>query len=228
MPSPVKPVSRLIMIASFLASLGGCLLLMATTSFILQEVFQPTIGETTQSLEQAAILGIGGMALGILLLVPLFVLFYIIIYRTWKLLSPLASAYPEQSGRMLDAGTASGLLLVPCFQFYWIFPALLRLESYGRLMSEHLGIRYAGPSRFIIWVNILFFLSWMPAGVLLFAYTAFVIVKNPEPDMYSLLCLYNIVFTAMLFISTVTVYLFLSASNRMIRECRKAVAADKT
>lgn len=228
MPSPVKPVSRLIMIASFLASLGGCLLLKTTTSFVLQEVFQPITGEITQNLEQVAILGIGGMAFSMLLLVPFFVLFYIIIYRIWKLLSPLASVYPEQRDRLLDAGTASGLLLVPCFQFYWIFPTLLRLESYGKLMSKHLGIRYAGPSRFIIWVNIVLFLSWIPAGVLLFAYTAFVILKDPESDMYSLFCLYNIVFTAMLSISTVTVYLFLSASNRMIRECRKAVAADKT
>lgn len=78
------------------------------------------------------------------------VIYSIVLYKGWRTLQAMRYIDPAGTLDMPTAESAAGLLFVPYFNLYWIFPVSFGLERYGRRLSFARGVEYVGPSRNLI------------------------------------------------------------------------------
>lgn len=144
--------------------------------------------------------GIALFYLSFFLFIPFFITDCVVFYRAWQSLQPLRQLMPGQCGELLSPGMALGLLFIPYFNLYWCFPALLRLESFGRMMAQVRGEAYEGPSRTWMLVTLLFSIFLMPLlyVVVCFVWIALIVIY---PGSFTAFLLPMIIALSLLFSS---------------------------
>lgn len=85
------------------------------------------------------------LSLASILILPFFILFYVLVYKAWKSLLPVNSINPEEGRKMPSPVLAVVLLLIPLVNLYGVFSCLARLSKYGRIMGEYARLPYRGP-----------------------------------------------------------------------------------
>lgn len=109
--------------------------------------------------------------LGIIIIVSILsgILFTVVsmtaLYKGWKAVQPLKTMTKATTGEMIAPAAAVGLLFVPLFHYYWIYPAYLALVDNGKEMAELRQLSYTGPSKALVSAFII--LLWVNAGCLL-------------------------------------------------------------
>jgi uncharacterized membrane protein len=106
-------------------------------------------------------------------LIAVFVLFFIIFHKSWKL--------TEHKGSRANADTATAWCFIPGWGFYWVFPAFRGLaREFNRLFDEHNILMEKFDLRIPTWMLICLFGSAVTFGVSLIAFVVLWIIYTKK------------------------------------------------